>query len=75
MARIARVVAAGMPHHITQRGNRRQQTFFSDDDWRKFLSGEMSTEEVEDIRKHGRTGRPLGSVSFVEKLEGQWAVS
>ena len=33
MARIARVVAPGMPHHITQRGNRRQQTFFSDDDY------------------------------------------
>ena len=33
MARLARVVVAGMPHHITQRGNRRQQTFFSDEDY------------------------------------------
>ncbi|WP_413909525.1 transposase [Desulfobacula sp.] len=33
MARIGRIVAPGMPHHITQRGNRRQQTFFSDDDY------------------------------------------
>jgi len=33
MARIARVVVAGMPHHVTQRGNRRQQTFFSDSDY------------------------------------------
>lgn len=33
MARLARVVAAGVPHHITQRGNRRQQTFFSDADF------------------------------------------
>lgn len=33
MARIARVIASGYPHHITQRGNRRQQTFFSDDDY------------------------------------------
>ena len=32
MARIARVVAPGVPHHVTQRGNRRQRTFFSDDD-------------------------------------------
>ena len=38
MARIARVVAAGMPHHITQRGNRRQQTFFSDDDYRAYIA-------------------------------------
>jgi len=34
MARIARVVAPGYPHHITQRGNRRQQTFFADDDYK-----------------------------------------
>lgn len=33
MARLARVVAAGIPHHVTQRGNRRQPTFFSDDDF------------------------------------------
>jgi putative transposase len=33
MARLARVVAAGVPHHVTQRGNRRQPTFFSDDDY------------------------------------------
>ena len=33
MARIARVVVPGYPHHVTQRGNRRQQTFFSDSDY------------------------------------------
>jgi putative transposase len=33
MARLARVVAAGLPHHVTQRGNRRQQVFFDDDDY------------------------------------------
>jgi putative transposase len=33
MARLARVVAPGVPHHVTQRGNRRQQVFFSDDDY------------------------------------------
>ena len=33
MARIARVVVPGLPHHITQRGNRRQETFFVDDDF------------------------------------------
>ncbi len=36
MARIARVVAAGLPHHVTQRGNRRQQTFFSDADYETY---------------------------------------
>jgi putative transposase len=33
MARIARVVAPDMPHHITQRGNRRMETFFCDGDY------------------------------------------
>jgi putative transposase len=36
MARLARVVVAGYPHHVTQRGNRRQRTFFHDDDYRAY---------------------------------------
>jgi putative transposase len=31
-------VVAGVPHHITQRGNRRQQTFFQDGDYALYLS-------------------------------------
>lgn len=37
MARIARVVAEHCPHHVTQRGNRRQDTFFCDDDYRSYI--------------------------------------
>ncbi len=37
MARIARAVAAGFPHHITQRGNYRQTVFKSDKDYRIYL--------------------------------------
>ncbi|MEN8133510.1 MAG: transposase, partial [Pseudomonadota bacterium] len=37
MARLARVVVAGIPHHITQRGNRRQEVFFRDEDYQKYL--------------------------------------
>ena len=33
MARIARIIAPDYPHHITQRGNRRQTTFFCEDDY------------------------------------------
>jgi putative transposase len=36
MGRIARVVVAGYPHHITQRGNRRQETFFCDEDYQVY---------------------------------------
>jgi putative transposase len=37
MARIARVVVPDYPHHVTQRGCRRQQTFFTTDDYRCYL--------------------------------------
>jgi putative transposase len=37
MARLTRVVIPGMPHHITQRGNRRQPTFFRDEDYAAYL--------------------------------------
>jgi len=38
MARMARAVAPGFPHHITQRGNRRQQTFFNEEDYKAYLA-------------------------------------
>jgi putative transposase len=38
MARLARVVAPDLPHHVTQRGNRRERVFFDDDDYRAYLS-------------------------------------
>jgi putative transposase len=37
MARLARVVVPGVPHHVTQRGNRRQATFFSEADYEAYL--------------------------------------
>ena len=37
MARLARLVIPDMPHHVTQRGNRRQQTFFGDGDYAAYL--------------------------------------
>src|SRR4030043_843146 len=98
MARIARVVATNIPHHVTQRGNRRQKTFFQDedyrwssasahpsgeddtlvkvapllvmvDDWEEVLAAEVEEQRLREIRKHECTGRPLGSMSFVERLE------
>ena len=107
MPRIAWVVAPGLP--VTQRGNRRQETFWQrhgtwnsircglgtsglihgaahissggDDlvkvkhllervgNWRDFLLGGVSEEEIERIRRHERTGRPMGNDGFVGKLE------
>lgn len=37
MPRIARLVVPGLPHHVTQRGNRREQVFFSDADYEAYL--------------------------------------
>lgn len=38
MPRLARTVCARVPHHITQRGNRREEVFFTDDDRRAYLA-------------------------------------
>jgi len=38
MSRIARLVAVGYPHHITQRGNYKQKTFRSQKDFTQYLN-------------------------------------
>ena len=48
MARMARVVVEGVPHHITQRGNNRQDVFLRDED-RRFYLKTLS----ERCRQHG----------------------
>ena len=37
MARLPRFVLPGIPHHVTQRGNRRERTFFEDGDYQLYL--------------------------------------
>ena len=37
MARMARAVFPGIPHHITQRGNRRQTVFFNSGDYQYYI--------------------------------------
>jgi len=66
MARITRVVAEGMPHHITQRGNRRQKTFFSDEDY-------AVTRGVKGKQKQGKRRSQLESktelpISFFHRI-------
>lgn len=38
MPRVARFVCPGVPHHVTQRGNRRAQVFFSSADHQTYLA-------------------------------------
>ncbi len=42
MPRLARLVVIGYPHHVTQRGSRRQLTFFDDADYATYI--ELLTE-------------------------------
>lgn len=37
MPRTSRLVVPDMPHHVTQRGNRRQNVFFCDDDYKLYM--------------------------------------
>ena len=39
-------------------------------DWRAFLHSARPEGEVEELRKHIRTGRPLGDEAFLDRLEG-----
>ncbi len=64
MSRLAGIVVSGYSHHIMQRGNSRQETFFSNEDYEAYISLMAET-----IRKHEYTGRPLGSEKFVLRLE------
>lgn len=36
MARLARIVVPNVPYHVTQRGNRRERTFFEDADYKRY---------------------------------------
>ncbi len=38
-------------------------------DWSAFLASAVPEEQIRDIRRHGRTGRPLGDENFVARLE------
>jgi putative transposase len=42
-------------------------------DWREYLSTEPDSTDMEILRRHMRTGRPLGSPEFVETLEAKLA--
>jgi hypothetical protein len=43
IARLARLILPDVPRHRTQRGNGRQQTSFSDDDYSAYRSASPST--------------------------------
>lgn len=40
-----------------------------EDSWREFIDSEDDPQTIEDVRKYTLSGRPLGTISFIEKLE------
>ncbi len=70
MPRAARVVAEGVPHHITQRGNNRQDVFLVDEDRRFYLETlAQDCRRLKRVREATYAGMPLGNREFVAGLE------
>jgi len=40
------------------------------DNWQGLLDSAVREEDIEELRAHGRTGRPLGNETFLDRLEG-----
>ena len=66
MARLARVVIPGLPHHVTQRGNHREAVFFGDDDYRAYLDLGVTVTlyEIGQRGSHAETSPNPGSDRF-----------
>ena len=47
MPKFRRLVVEGYPHHVTQRGVRRQRTFFRDCDYRAYI--QIAADQLEDL--------------------------
>jgi putative transposase len=52
---MARVVVPGLPHHITQRGNRREPVFFGDEDYRLYRRLIAAAARITPARPSGPT--------------------
>ena len=70
--RLARVVVPGYPHHVTERDNRRQTTFFENDDYRLSLSllKERCEKSNLDIWAYCLMLNPLHLTAIPETAEG-----
>jgi hypothetical protein len=60
----------GQPHHITQRGNNRQDVFFVDDRNRQgLLEEKLDRDYIARLRLSTSRGRSLATDSFLSKME------
>ena len=69
MPQLSRTVCARVPHHITQRGNRREAVFFSDDDRTVYLNWlkEYAERYAVDIFAYCLKGKtPYHTIAYVD---------
>jgi len=75
MARIARIVAMGSRTISLKIGNDRKKIFdYIEQEakgWKEFIEAPDNPDEIKGIREKTRTGRPLGTNDFIERLKGQ----
>lgn len=76
MPRLARTVFAGVPHHITQRGNRGEDVFYSDDDRQIYLDwlGEYCKQHRVDLLAYCLMNNHIHLVLVPNTAEGLQAV-
>jgi hypothetical protein len=74
MARIARLVVPGIPHHVTQRGNCRERTFFVDSDYRLYRDrlGIAAAKAGAAIRAYCLMPNHVHAVATPKEEEGLW---
>ncbi len=71
------MILPGYPHHITQRGNRRQDVFFKEEDYYQYLEllkqwcaeEQVLIEPDDQFIRYTSTGRPLGGADFIDRAE------
>jgi putative transposase len=69
MALVKRSRAPG--RHRRRPGHRVKPMLDRVPDWSAYLSSTRQNDRTESIRRHNRTGRPLGSAEFIQALEQQ----
>ena len=72
MARLARVVIPGIPHHVTQRGNGRARVFFGDRDY-AFYRVSMAVEIRTFLTAGKKLARNLPCSDFSPRSTSWWS--
>ena len=69
VARLARVIAVDVAHHVTQRGNARQYILTSDAEQMVYLDLLRQAIQLHSLSLIGYSGRPFGSGELVAMVE------